>query len=145
MMAVYPDAPVAESPFGMTPRGRLEANAPLAPLTSWRVGGPADWLFRPADPDDLASALRALATHAPAMPVTFLGLGSNVLIRDGGLAGLVVHLSGVLNERRRLDAERVWLGAGLACAQAARFSAREGLVGRNSWPESRGRSVVPCA
>ena len=129
MMAVYPDAPLPESPLGMTPRGRLEANAPLAPLTSWRVGGPADWLFRPADSDDLASALRALATYAPGMPVTFLGLGSNVLIRDGGLAGLVVHLSGVLNERRRLDAERVSLGAGLACAQAARFSAREGLVG----------------
>ncbi|WP_018873066.1 UDP-N-acetylmuramate dehydrogenase [Thioalkalivibrio sp. ALJ16] len=116
-------------PFARVPRGRLEAGVPLAGLTSWRVGGPADWLFQPADLDDLVAALSDHASHAPEMPVTFLGLGSNVLIRDGGIEGLVVHLSGVLNERRRLDGDRLLLGAGLACAQAARFGAREGLVG----------------
>lgn len=119
----------AMTPFAQATRGRLQAQIPLAGLTSWRVGGPADWLFQPADLDDLVAALRDHATHAPRMPVTFLGLGSNVLIRDGGLDGLVVHLSGVLNERRRLDGDRLLLGAGLACAQAARFGAREGLVG----------------
>lgn len=117
------------TPFAREPLGRLQTQVPLAGLTSWRVGGPADWLFQPADLDDLVAALRDHAVHAPEMPVTFLGLGSNVLIRDGGLEGLVVHLSGVLNERRRLDGDRLLLGAGLACAQAARFGAREGLVG----------------
>ncbi len=119
----------APGPFAGVPRGRLEARVPLAGLTSWRVGGPADWLYQPADLDDLVAALRDHATHAPAMPVTFLGLGSNVLIRDGGIEGLVVHLSGVLNDRCHLDGDRLLLGAGLACAQAARFGAREGLVG----------------
>ena len=128
-MMAAPRTETALTPFARTPRGRLTAHAPLAPLTSWRVGGPADWLFRPADLDDLAAALADHARHAPQMPVTFLGLGSNVLIRDGGIEGLVVHLCGVLNERRRLDGGRVALGAGLACAQAARFCAREGLVG----------------
>lgn len=128
MMAAAHHEPTMR-PFARAPRGRLTANAPLAPLTSWRVGGPADWLFRPADLPDLAAALADHARHAPEMPVTFLGLGSNVLVRDGGIEGLVVHLCGVLNERRRLDEGRVALGAGLACAQAARFCAREGLVG----------------
>ena len=113
----------------LAPRGELRARAPLAPLTSWRAGGVADWLFRPADRDDLAHLLAALAQRAPDLPITFLGLGSNVLIRDGGIAGLVVHLQGVLAERERLEGDRVFLGGGLACAQAARFCAREGLVG----------------
>ena len=129
MMTARREQPLPNPPFGMVPRGRLEAQAPLAPLTSWRVGGPADWLFRPADREDLAALLAARAAHAPDLPLTFLGLGSNVLVRDGGIAGLVVHLCGVLNERRRLDGHRVALGGGLACAQAARFCAREGLVG----------------
>lgn len=116
-------------PFAHVPRGQVQADAPLAGLTSWRVGGLADWLFRPVDRADLVAALADHAAHSPAMPVTFLGLGSNVLIRDGGIEGLVVHLSGVLNERERLEGHRVRLGAGLACAQAARFCAREGLVG----------------
>ncbi|WP_018865654.1 MULTISPECIES: UDP-N-acetylmuramate dehydrogenase [unclassified Thioalkalivibrio] len=128
MMAAREIEPMA-TPFAGEPRGRLQARVPLAGLTSWRVGGPADWLFQPVDLDDLVAALRDHASHAPQMPVTFLGLGSNVLIRDGGVDGLVVHLSGVLNERRRLDGDRLLLGAGLACAQAARFGAREGLVG----------------
>ncbi|WP_038053243.1 UDP-N-acetylmuramate dehydrogenase [Thioalkalivibrio sp. ALJ1] len=119
----------AKGPFAQPPRGRLQAQVPLAGLTSWRVGGPADWLFQPADLDDLVDALRDHARHSPELPVTFLGLGSNVLVRDGGVDGLVIHLSGVLNERRRLDGNRLLLGGGLACAQAARFSAREGLVG----------------
>ncbi|AKJ94255.1 UDP-N-acetylenolpyruvoylglucosamine reductase [Thioalkalivibrio versutus] len=127
MAARAVDSPM--TPFAQATRGRLQAQVPLAGLTSWRAGGPADWLFQPADLDDLVAALRDHATHAPQMPVTFLGLGSNVLIRDGGLDGLVVHLSGVLNERRRLEGDRLLLGAGLACAQAARFGAREGLVG----------------
>jgi UDP-N-acetylmuramate dehydrogenase len=106
--------------------GRLERNVPLGPLTSWRVGGPADWLFEPDDADDLAHLLASIPED---MPRTVLGLGSNVLIRDGGIEGLVIHLAGSMNQRLRLDSERVELGAGLACPQAARFCAGEGLTG----------------
>ena len=107
-------------------RGRLERAVALAPMTSWRVGGPADWLFIPEDVDDLG---HFLATLAPDMPRMVLGLGSNVLIRDGGVAGVVIHLAGCLNQRLRVDPQRVELGAGLAAAQAARFCARENLTG----------------
>jgi len=107
-------------------RGRLERNVPLASMTSWRVGGPADWLFEPEDADDLA---HFLASIPESIPRVLLGLGSNVLIRDGGIEGVVIHLAGTLNQRLRLDPERVELGAGLACPQAARFCASEGLTG----------------
>ncbi len=110
----------------LTVRGRLERDVPLAPLTSWRVGGPADWVFEPEDADDLVHFLASIPDTLPRM---VLGLGSNVLIRDGGLKGVVIHLAGSLNQRLRLDPERVELGAGLACAQGARYCAAEGLTG----------------
>lgn len=129
MTPLDPAAAAARHLHELQPRGELQARAPLAQLTSWRAGGHADWLFRPADREDLANLLAQVARLAPDLPITFLGLGSNVLVRDGGIAGLVVHLQGVLAERKRLDGDRVFLGGGLACAQAARFCAREGLVG----------------
>ena len=107
-------------------RGRLERNVPLAPMTSWRVGGPADWLFEPEDGEDLAHFLASIPESVPRL---LLGLGSNVLIRDGGIEGVVIHLAGTINQRLRVDSERVELGAGLACPQAARFCAKEGLTG----------------
>lgn len=107
-------------------RGRLAPDVTLGPYTSWRVGGPADWFFEPADAEDFAGFLRQLPAE---IPVTVLGLGSNVLIRDAGIDGVVVHLAGQLKERRRIDATRIEFGAGLACAQAARFCAAEGLTG----------------
>ena len=70
-------------------RGRLIANQPLAELTWFRVGGPAQVLFTPADEDDLAAFL----AHLPAeIPVTVIGLGSNLIVRDGGVPGVVVRL-----------------------------------------------------
>jgi len=71
------------------PRGRLTADAPLGPQTWFRTGGPAEALFRPADVDDLSSFLKALA---PEVPVTVLGVGSNVIVRDGGVKGVVIRL-----------------------------------------------------
>ena len=71
------------------PRGRLTADAPLGPQTWFRTGGPAEVLFRPADVEDLASFLAALA---PEVPVTVLGVGSNVIVRDGGVKGVVIRL-----------------------------------------------------
>ncbi|MGN7159748.1 UDP-N-acetylmuramate dehydrogenase [Sphingomonas sp. SAFR-052] len=70
-------------------RGRLTANAPLAPLVWFKAGGAAEWLFEPADVDDLCDFLCALD---PAMPVMGLGLGSNLIVRDGGVPGVVVRL-----------------------------------------------------
>ena len=71
-------------------RGRLEANAPLADLTWFRVGGPAEVLFQPADEEDLAEFMRALPEEIPVTPV---GIGSNLLVRDGGIPGVVIRLS----------------------------------------------------
>ncbi len=70
-------------------RGKLTANAPLAPLVWFKSGGAADWLFEPADADDLCAFLKALD---PSVPVMALGLGSNLIVRDGGVSGVVVRL-----------------------------------------------------
>ena len=70
-------------------RGRLEQNVDLAPLTWFRVGGPAEWLFSPIDEQDLISVLLARPQE---MPVTVIGAGSNLLVRDGGVPGLVIRL-----------------------------------------------------
>src|SRR5205823_9123126 len=70
-------------------RGRLTANAPIGPLTWFRVGGPAELLFRPADPEDLAAFLSALPAD---VSVTVIGVGSNLLVRDGGIPGVTIRL-----------------------------------------------------
>src|SRR3984957_8106791 len=72
-------------------RGRLTADAPIAEATWFRVGGPVEALFSPADEDDLAYVLSALPRE---IPVTPIGLGSNLIVRDGGVAGLVIRLGG---------------------------------------------------
>ena len=72
-------------------RGRLIADAPITEATWFRVGGPAQVLFSPADEDDLAYLLSALPMDIPVAP---LGLGSNVIVRDGGIEGVVVRLGG---------------------------------------------------
>ena len=72
-------------------RGRLLFDEPLGPFTWFRVGGPAEVLFLPADEEDLAALLRALPAE---IPVTTLGVGSNVIIRDGGVEGVIVRLAG---------------------------------------------------
>ena len=70
-------------------RGKLTPNAPLAPLVWFKSGGSAEWLFEPRDEDDLTSFLRELD---PDIPVMALGLGSNMIVRDGGVPGVVVRL-----------------------------------------------------
>ena len=70
-------------------RGRLTPDRPLAELTWLRVGGPADWLYQPADEDDLRAFLAALA---PSVPVFPMGVGSNLIVRDGGLRGVTIRL-----------------------------------------------------
>jgi UDP-N-acetylmuramate dehydrogenase len=76
-------------------RGRIAFDAPLGSLTWFRVGGPAEVLFRPADRDDLATLLAALP---PEVPVTVIGVGSNLLVRDGGVPGVVIRMTGPFAE-----------------------------------------------
>jgi UDP-N-acetylmuramate dehydrogenase len=107
-------------------RGELLLDEPLARHTSWRVGGPARRFYRPADRDDLVAFLRGLPADEPLL---WLGLGSNVLVRDGGFPGTVVATSGRLNALRLLDANRLYGEAGVACAHVARLTVRNGGVG----------------
>ena len=76
--------------FEVPVRGRIERDYPMSKLTWFQVGGPADVLFQPADEDDLASFLRQLPGE---VPVTVIGVGSNLLVRDGGIGGVVIRLS----------------------------------------------------
>ncbi|MBO9377837.1 UDP-N-acetylmuramate dehydrogenase [Sphingomonas histidinilytica] len=90
-------------------RGRLTAGAPLAPLVWFKSGGAAEWLFEPADIDDLSDFLAALD---PAVPVMGLGLGSNLIVRDGGVPGVVVRLGKPFARVERLDATTLRCGGG---------------------------------
>jgi UDP-N-acetylmuramate dehydrogenase len=108
-------------------RGRLLFGEALAPFTWFRVGGPADALFIPADEADLAAFLRALPEE---IPVTLLGVGSNVIVRDGGIAGVVVRLAGrAWGEIAPLGEKRVKAGAGALDSMLAKGAARAGVTG----------------
>lgn len=107
-------------------RGQLLKDEPLARHTSWRVGGPADRLYVPADIDDLAAFLRTLASDEP---LHWVGLGSNLLVRDRGVRGTVILTSGALSGLRLIEAERVRAEAGVPSAKVARFCMTHGLTG----------------
>jgi len=107
-------------------RGVLRVDEPMSKHTSWRVGGRAQRYYQPADIQDLALYLSQLDQNEA---VTWIGLGSNVLVRDGGIAGSVIATSGVLNGLSSINANSVRVEAGVACAKAARFCARQSLQG----------------
>jgi UDP-N-acetylmuramate dehydrogenase len=100
---------------------QLLRNEPLARYTSWRVGGKADRLFIAENLDDLQVFMRTL-DHAE--PVFFIGLGSNLLVRDGGVRGTVIVMHQALNEIR-VDGRFIYAEAGVTCGKLARFSAKE--------------------
>ena len=106
-----------------TPRGTLTPNRPLADLTWLRVGGPADWLFQPADEADLAGFLAALD---PAVPVFPMGVGSNLIVRDGGIRAVVIRLGRGFNGIA-IEGRRVTAGAAALDAHVARRAAEAGL------------------
>jgi UDP-N-acetylmuramate dehydrogenase len=106
-------------------RGRLSADAPLAQHTWFRVGGPAEVLFRPADSDDLADFLRGTPRD---VPVLVLGVASNLLVRDGGVPGVVVQLRRGFGEIR-VDGSRVTAGAGALDLNVALTARDAGLAG----------------
>jgi len=106
-------------------RGRLAENAALGPLTWFRAGGPAEVLFRPADAEDLAS----FVAQAPKdVPLTVLGVGSNLLVRDGGIRGIVVRLGRGFAEIRR-DGDTMIAGAGALDLNVALTAETEGVAG----------------
>lgn len=103
---------------------RVLRNEPMSKHTSWHVGGPADLFFTPRDEQELANFLAQLDR---ATPVMWIGLGSNLLVRDGGIRGAVIDTHGVFDELDRLDDENVWCGAGVACAKLAKHCVKWGL------------------
>jgi UDP-N-acetylmuramate dehydrogenase len=106
-------------------RGKLTPNAPLADQTWFRAGGPAEILYRPADADDLSYFL---ATCPPDVPVTVLGAASNVLIRDGGVPGVVIRFSPAF-ATVKVDGAHVTAGAGSIDLKVARAAQTAGIAG----------------
>ncbi|MGI9306627.1 MAG: UDP-N-acetylmuramate dehydrogenase [Gammaproteobacteria bacterium] len=105
-------------------RGEWRKNYPLSRLSSWRVGGPAEELFLPADLEDMSAFYRQDKRAAKSF---FLGYGSNLLVRDGGIPGVVVRTAPGLSALRREEDGRIYAEAGAACAKLARFGAAAGF------------------
>lgn len=100
-------------------------NEPLARYTSWRVGGPADRLVLADSVEHLQQFLEQLSTSEP---LTFIGLGSNLLVRDGGVRGTVVVMHQAL-QALEMQGERIYADAGVTCAKLARFAASQNRAG----------------
>ena len=107
-------------------QGTLLVDEPMSRHTSWRVGGKADRLYIPGGWEDLSAFLKDLP-HGE--PVHFVGLGSNLLVRDGGVRGTVILLHGGALDALRMDEGRVYAEAGVTCAKLARFAAKQHLHG----------------
>jgi len=107
-------------------RGRLTADAPLAPLVWFKSGGRAEWLFEPKDVEDLSDFLTDLD---PAVPVMGLGLGSNLIVRDGGVPGVVVRLGKAFAQVERLDATTLKCGAGASGILVSSTARDAGIAG----------------
>ena len=111
-------------------RGELRINEPMSKHTSWRAGGEAARFYKPADIDDLAVFVQGLPDDEP---ITFVGLGSNLLVRDGGFQGTVVALHGKLKAlmlvKQDASDSLIYASAGVACAKVARFTALNDFTG----------------
>ena len=107
-------------------RGRVRTNEPLSRHTAWAIGGPADRMYHPADLEDLCAFLKRLPDDEP---LFWLGLGSNLLVRDGGIRGTVIHLGNTLSGQAVTSPLEVRSEAGVACPKVARFAARADLSG----------------
>jgi len=107
-------------------RGKLLRDEPLGPFTWFRVGGPAELVFLPQDEQDLADFLKGLD---PAVPVTPLGVGSNTLVRDGGVEGVVIRLGKAFATVEPRGGARIFAGAAALDAAVAREAAKAGIGG----------------
>src|SRR4249919_2954716 len=107
-------------------RGKLTPNAPLAPLVWFKSGGSAEWLFEPKDEQDLIDFLRELD---PDVPVMALGLGSNLIVRDGGVPGMVVRLGKPFSRIDRLDETTLRCGGGASGILVSSTARDAGIAG----------------
>jgi len=107
-------------------KGTLLKNEPLAKYTSWRVGGPAEKMYLPENKKDLIDFLKALPEQEN---VYWLGLGSNLLVRDGGIKGTIINTRGRLKDMQLVDTTKVYVEAGVPCAHVAKFCSGLGLTG----------------
>src|SRR5918996_5422005 len=107
-------------------RGKLTPNAALAPLVWFKSGGSAEWLFEPKDEDDLVQFLRELDPHIPVMA---LGLGSNLIVRDGGVPGVVVRLGKPFAKIARVDETTLRCGGGASGILVSSTARDAGIAG----------------
>lgn len=121
LRSAFPDLPV-------------QAGAPLAPLTTFKVGGPADWLVEPHDGDTIVRLLQI--AHAHGVPVTMLGGGSNVLVADAGVRGLVIRPRGGTLQMVGRDLVRV--DAAVTINALVRWTVARGLQGVEAWAGTPG-------
>ena len=119
-------APVPVTRGPQAPRGLLIENEPLSRHTSWRVGGPARRYFEPADREDLIAFVRSLP---PGEPLLWLGLGSNLLVRDGGWAGTAISLHNALDGLVEAGPQEIYAEAGVHCARLAKFAQQRKRAG----------------
>ncbi len=107
-------------------KGTLLKNEPLAKYTSWRVGGPAEQMYLPKGKEDLIEFLAEIPGDEK---IYWLGMGSNLLVRDGGIQGIVINTRKQLKVMNLIDSEKVYVEAGAGCANVARFCTQSGLTG----------------
>lgn len=107
-------------------RGELREQESMSRHTSWKTGGAADYYYSPADIDDLSIFISAVPME---MPIIWVGFGSNLLVRDGGVSGVVISVVGVLDNLEFNNGNEICIGAGVPCVKAARFAAKQGLGG----------------
>ena len=115
MMAVQSDTDVG---------GEIRHDEPMSRHTSWRVGGPAETFFKPADLDDLSTFMKQVK---PGTPIFWFGLGSNLLVRDGGMPGIVIAAAGIFKDLERAGDQLVRAGVSVPCTQLARQCIRWGF------------------
>src|ERR1039457_4209710 len=118
---------------------RVRWHEPMSAHTSWRAGGPADMLFLPRDIEDLAAFLRALPAT---VPVYWVGLGSNLLVREGGIRGVVVATAGAFTRIERRSQSRIHCQASVPCGGIARACAELQFEPRTGEPSSSVRSLT---
>ena len=106
--------------------GELREQEPMSRHTSWKTGGSAEYYFQPANVADLSKFLSGVDMNTP---VTWIGNGSNLLVRDSGISGVVISIAGVINDLEVTDVAEITVGAGMGCAKTARFAAKHGLSG----------------
>lgn len=119
---------------GQIPAERVQRNAVLAPFTTFRVGGPADWLVQPRRADEVKAALGA--ARGAGLPVTILGGGSNVLVSDAGLRGVVIRVHG--GDARPSGEHTVRADAGLTINGLVRWTINRGIAGLEAWAGTPG-------